>query len=78
MTLYYAMPSDITKECKMFDLEVKLEKQDKGTISGLTSRMPVHNQSDDSYSFQSDVTQCQLSNQSDSSYSFHSNIHGCH
>ncbi|XP_076142218.1 complement C3-like isoform X1 [Alosa pseudoharengus] len=31
MTLYYAMPSDILTDCKMFDLEVKLEKQNRVT-----------------------------------------------
>ncbi|KAL2076630.1 hypothetical protein ACEWY4_027775 [Coilia grayii] len=34
MTLYYAMPSEIQTECKMFDLKVKLEKQHKVTYQG--------------------------------------------
>ncbi|XP_076135423.1 complement C3-like [Alosa pseudoharengus] len=34
MTFYYAMSSDILTDCKMFDLEVKLEKQNKVTYQG--------------------------------------------
>ncbi|XP_062395867.1 complement C3-like [Sardina pilchardus] len=34
MTLYYAMPSEVNTDCKMFDVEVKLEKQTKVTYQG--------------------------------------------
>ena len=36
MTLYYAMPEEVTAECKKFDLKVKLDKQDSG-------KMFIHN-----------------------------------
>ena len=35
MSLYYAVPAEIDPECKMFDLDVKLEKQ--GETSGWKS-----------------------------------------
>ncbi|XP_062395864.1 complement C3-like isoform X2 [Sardina pilchardus] len=34
MTLYYAMPEEVTSECTAFDLKVKLDKQDSVTYPG--------------------------------------------
>ncbi|XP_063065994.1 complement C3-like [Engraulis encrasicolus] len=34
MTLYYAQPSEIDMDCKMFDLSVTLEKQNKVSLEG--------------------------------------------
>ncbi|XP_076135422.1 complement C3-like [Alosa pseudoharengus] len=34
MTLYYAMPEEVTVECTAFDLKVKLDKQDNVTYPG--------------------------------------------
>ncbi|XP_063060577.1 complement C3-like [Engraulis encrasicolus] len=34
MTVYYAMPEDLSAECKTFDLKVKLDKQDTVTYQG--------------------------------------------
>ncbi|KAL2086305.1 hypothetical protein ACEWY4_017364 [Coilia grayii] len=34
MTIYYAMPEEVTAECKTFDLKVKLDKQDSVTYEG--------------------------------------------
>ncbi|KAG5278132.1 hypothetical protein AALO_G00095550 [Alosa alosa] len=34
MTLYYAMPEEVTAECTAFDLKVKLDKQDSVTYPG--------------------------------------------